>query len=97
MKPLKDIQNRMSLFVWSLMAAGFASRPAPAATVMADFGVTASVQASCLISAVTRKLSPTAQPAASPASMVTITCSHSTQYSLDFSEGTSGDAAGFCA
>jgi hypothetical protein len=24
--------------------------------------------------------------------MVTITCSHSTQYSLDFSEGTSGDA-----
>lgn len=84
--------NRMSLLVWSLLTVGFASPYAAAATARADFGVTASVQASCSISTVIKMLSTRTQSAATPVSMVTVTCTNTTPYSVGFSQRVSSIA-----
>jgi spore coat protein U-like protein len=80
---------KLALFAISLgvVASGLVSRPTYAATPTASFGVTATVPATCVVS-----VSATAHDLNSPVgkkgiSDISITCSHSTPYTVGVSGG----------
>lgn len=66
-----------SFFALGLLASCFGSRPAVAATAVASFSVTATVQASCLAS-----LRPDHAATISATSAVSVTCAHPVSYDV---------------
>jgi spore coat protein U-like protein len=82
---MKAVLEKLPLFICSLLSVGFASSPAGAATTIANFGVTATVQAMCLMSATTKKFGAYNQAVTNATSTVSVTCTNSTLYSVSFS------------
>lgn len=87
------MKSALSVFALGFLAFGLASRPAVAATASASFGVSATVQATCLVSAsaVTSGIYPGAVLNAT--SSVSVTCTHPTPYNAGFSAGLASGAA----
>lgn len=76
------------LFTSTLLALGFFSLPASATTtVTTTFGVSATVQSTCLISATAMAFGTYTGVAATSTSTVTVTCTNTTPYNIGFSSG----------
>lgn len=77
----------LHVFALGILASGLMLRPSVAATPSATFGVSATVQASCRASANAMAFRTYAAKAANPTYPVSVTCSNSAPYNVDFSAG----------
>jgi spore coat protein U-like protein len=84
---MKAVLANIPLFICGLLSVGFASGPAIAATTITNFGITATVQAMCLMSATTKKFGASNRPAMIATSTVSVTCTNMTLYSVSFDAG----------
>jgi spore coat protein U-like protein len=69
------------------MKHALSNKPAVAATVTTSFGVTATVQANCLVSATNLAFGTYTGAAATSTSAVSVTCTNSTAYNVGLSSG----------
>jgi len=69
------------------MALGLASRPALAATATTTFGVNATVQSTCLVSATAMAFGTYTGAVATSTSAVSVTCTNTTPYNVGLSAG----------
>jgi spore coat protein U-like protein len=69
------------------LALGLATQPAVAATVTTTFGVTATVQATCLVSASSLAFGTYTGAVVDTASSVSVTCTNTTPYNVGLSVG----------
>jgi spore coat protein U-like protein len=69
------------------LALGLATRPALAATATTTFGVTATVQATCLVSATALAFGTYTGALATSTSTVSVTCTNTTPYNVGLSAG----------
>jgi spore coat protein U-like protein len=76
------------------LALGLVSRHILAATPTASFGVTATVQAGCLVSATASAPWTYAAPVANAISAVSVTCTSATPYIVDLCAGVASGATG---
>jgi spore coat protein U-like protein len=70
-----------------IVALGLATKPAVAATVTTTFGVTATVQATCLVSATPLAFGTYTGAVATSTSAVSVTCTNTTPYNVGLSAG----------
>jgi spore coat protein U-like protein len=72
------------------LALGLATRPALATTATTTFGVTATVQATCLVSATALAFGTYTGALATSTSTVSVTCTNTTAYNVGLSAGLTG-------
>jgi spore coat protein U-like protein len=77
----------LSAVVLVSMVSGLASRPALAATATTTFGVNATVQATCLVSATAMAFGTYTGAVATSTSAVSVTCTNTTPYNVGLSAG----------
>ena len=87
MKRLNTVGSALFVAVSGFLALGLPSLPAVAATVNNTFGVTATVESSCLVSATTMAFGSYTGAAATATSAVSVTCTNSTPYNVGLSAG----------
>jgi spore coat protein U-like protein len=83
----RSMKSALSVFALGFLAFGLAPRPAVAATASASFGVSATVLATCLVSAAPMKFGTYTRSAVSAASSVSVTCTNPTPYNVSLSSG----------
>ena len=83
----RSLKTGLCAFALSFLALGLASRPAVAATVTTTFGVTATVQATCLVSATAMAFGTYTGVVANSTSTVSVTCTNTTPYNVGLSAG----------
>jgi spore coat protein U-like protein len=90
----RSSSSKFALLSLGFLALGLVARPASAATttVTANFNVTATVQATCLISASTMAFGVYTGLAATSTSAVSVTCTNTTSYNVGFSAGNATSA-----
>jgi spore coat protein U-like protein len=81
---LKSVLPAVAL---GFLVLGLATRPATAATATTTFGVTATVQATCLVSATALAFGTYTGALATSTSTVSVTCSNTTPYNVGLSAG----------
>lgn len=79
-------------FALCLLALGRVSRPSPAATPTTSFGVTATVQAGCLVSVTASAYWTYPAPLTNAVSAVSVTCTNATPYIVDLRAGLASGA-----
>jgi spore coat protein U-like protein len=77
---------------FGLMAFGLASVPATAATATNSFGVSATVQAACTVTAATMAFGSYTGTTANATSAVSVTCTNATPYNVGLSAGMASGA-----
>jgi spore coat protein U-like protein len=87
------MKSAFSVLALGLLASGLAPRTAVAATVSASFGVTATVQAACSVSASTMTFRPYAAAAVSATPTPSVTCTNPTPYNVSLSMALGATAA----
>lgn len=75
------------LFALGILASGPTSTPAKAATLTTSFGVSVTVQASCLVTASSMTFGTYSGAAVNATSTVSVTCTNSTPYNVGLSAG----------
>jgi spore coat protein U-like protein len=87
------MKSALSVFALGFLAFGPAPRLAVAATARASFGVSATVQAACLVSASAMTLGIYTGAVLNAASGVSVTCTNPTPYNVGISAGLASDSA----
>jgi spore coat protein U-like protein len=87
------VKSISSAFALGLMVSSLTSRPALAATPTASFGVSAIVQATCLVSASGVPFETYADAIPNAASTVSVNCTNATPYNISLSSSPSNSAA----
>lgn len=82
-----SLKTALPTVALALLALGVASRPALAATITTTFGVTATVQATCLVSATPLAFGTYTGIAAASTGSVSVTCTNTTLYNVGLSAG----------
>jgi spore coat protein U-like protein len=85
-------KSALSAAALGFLALGLAPRPAMAATATTTFAVTATVQATCLVSATPMAFGTYTGAVANSTSAVSVTCSNTTPYNVGLSAGTATGA-----
>jgi spore coat protein U-like protein len=81
------IKSALPTVALGFLALGLASRPALAATATTTFAVTATVQATCLVSATPMAFGTYSGVIANSSSTVSVTCTNTTPYNVGLSAG----------
>jgi len=81
------LNSALSAAVLGCVVFGLVSRPALAATVTTTFGVNATVQATCLVSATAMAFGTYTGVVATSTSAVSVTCTNTTPYNVGLSAG----------
>jgi spore coat protein U domain-containing protein, fimbrial subunit CupE1/2/3/6 len=81
------IKSALPAVALGVLALGLTSRPALAATATTTFSVTATVQATCLVSATAMAFGTYTGALATSTSAVSVTCSNTTPYNVGLSAG----------
>jgi spore coat protein U-like protein len=81
------MKSPLSAFALGFLAFGLAPRPAVAATATASFSVTATVLASCAVSAAPMRFGTYTVAAVGAKSSVSVTCTNPTPYNVGLSSG----------
>ena len=81
------MKSALSVLALGFLASGLAPRPAVAATASTSFGITATVQGTCLVSASDLTFGLYAGAAVNATSSISVTCSDRTPYSVGLSAG----------
>jgi spore coat protein U-like protein len=93
-REVKSMKYALFAFSLGFLASGLGSRPVLAATSIASFAVTATVQAGCQVSAPATAFGIYTTAGANATSAVSVACTHPTAYSVDLSAGLApGDTA----
>ena len=87
------MRSASSAFVLGLLVLGLPSRPALPATPTASFGVSATVQATCLVSASAGTLGTYAGAMLNPAATVSVNCTNPTPYNISLDVSAANSAA----
>jgi spore coat protein U-like protein len=90
MKLLKlsfSMKSALPVVALGFLALGLATQPAVAATVTTTFGITATVQATCLVSATSLAFGTYTGAVATSTSAVSVTCTNTTPYNVGLSAG----------
>src|SRR6266700_2961764 len=87
-----SINSVSSVFALCILASCIASRQSHAATPTASFGVTATIQAGCLVSAAPSAYWAYSASGANAASVVSVTCTNATPYIVDMRTGAASGA-----
>ena len=88
-----SVISASSAFALGLLVLWLPSRPALAATPTASFGVSAMVQATCVVSASDAKFGTYAEAMVKATSTVSVSCTNSTPYNISLSASPASDAA----
>jgi spore coat protein U-like protein len=92
MKYLDAFKSALPVVALCFLTLGLVSRPAFAATATTSFGVSATVQATCLVSATGMAFGTYTGVAATSTSAVSVTCTNTTTYNVGLSAGLSTGA-----
>jgi spore coat protein U-like protein len=87
------MKSPLSVFALGFLALGLAPRPVVAATASASFGVSATVLATCLVSAAPMRFGTYTGVAVSGTSSVSVTCTNPTPYNVGLSSRLAPGAA----
>ena len=87
MKLSNTMKSALPAVALSLLALSLASTPAVAATATTTFGVSATVQATCLVSATALAFGTYTGVVANSTSAVSVTCTNTTPYNVGLSAG----------
>jgi spore coat protein U-like protein len=87
MKLLKLSKSAFPVVALGFLALGLTTQPADAATVTTTFGITATVQATCLVSASSLAFGTYTGAVVDTASSVSVTCTNTTPYNVGLSAG----------
>ena len=82
-----SLKSALPAFALGFLALGLVARPAFAATVTTPFGVSATVQATCLVSATALAFGTYTGVVANSTSTVSVTCTNTTPYNVGLSAG----------
>ena len=82
-----SIKSVLPAVALCVLALGLASKPAVAATATTTFGVTATVQSTCLVSATSLAFGTYTGAVATSTSSVSVTCTNTTPYNVGLSAG----------
>jgi spore coat protein U-like protein len=81
------LKSALSAFALGFLALGLVARPAVAAIVTTTYGVSATVQATCLVSATPMAFGAYTGVVANSTSTVSVTCTNTTPYNVGLSAG----------
>jgi len=81
------MKSALSVLALGFLAVGLAPRPLVAATASASFGVSATVLATCLVSAAPMRFGTYTRAVLNATSSVSVTCTNPTPYNLSLSSG----------
>jgi spore coat protein U-like protein len=87
MKYSNAVKSALFAVALSFLTLGLVSRPAFAATATTTFGVNATVQATCLVSATAMAFGTYTGAVATSTSAVSVTCTNTTPYNVGLSAG----------
>jgi spore coat protein U-like protein len=82
-----SLKSALPAFALGFLALGLASRPAVATIVTTTYGVSATVQATCLVSATPMAFGAYTGVVANSTSTVSVTCTNTTPYNVGLSAG----------
>jgi spore coat protein U-like protein len=82
-----SMKSALPAIALGVLALGLSTKPAVAATATTTFGITATVQATCLVSATPLALGTYTGAVANSTSAVSVTCTNTTPYNVGLSAG----------